>query len=542
MTFSTSLWRGRAATLVAAVALIGAVAFGLVQRWQFVGSLYDLGHQGLTATTAIGVDNWERDGFWNDSGSLVEIPASIEFEGIQDRSLYVSYPPGAQIEIFLLRKSFPGVDTTTLAQLFGLANQIAIALLSYLIVMALPFVGPRRLFATISASLYLLHPIPYYWHATVFFADQAVILPFAVAIYLEARIRTQPAKWHLWAQAVILGMMAYIDWLIIPFAITLFAFRLISPIEGGFAGRTKQAIAIFLLPAVAIATHLAVVLYLHRTFALLERFVFRTGVSNSGAAYVKNFFQQFFVEYLGLATTVLIVMTAVFFGARLVFNRRDQVAAIALVGIGSCVLQVFLLRNHSVNHSFAALKFIFPLCYATFGLMPLSILDLLRRRAGASVRGSRAGPGKSSATLGLAGGLMGLFALGYLMAERTGWQDLFPPRVLTNGEIARWLGAHAGYDDVFVSNEVDIQKYPPQVMVISRKYVWKFETAPDLTRFVNGLPAGAVVHLIQRVGKLGCPENAIGDTIAVVGDYSVIRVAAPLATVAQCVYPDAGSG
>ena len=135
---------------------------------------------------------------------------------------------------------------------------------------------------------------------------------------------------------------------------------------------------------------------------------------------------------------------------------------------------------------------------------------------------------------------MGVFAAGYLLVERNGWQELFPPQVLTNGGIARWLGANAHYNDVFVSAEVDIQKYPPQVMAISRKFVWKFDSEAALKSFVDALPAGAVLHLIRSGGAPGCAESVLGEKIGMVEEYAVVRVRAPLTDLAGCMFPERG--
>ncbi len=223
------------AALLSLLMFVFVAGFSLYQRSEFFGKLGLEHHQWLTGSTLKFVDNWKHDGLWNDRALMLEYPRSIERPTLTSRGIYPSYLSGAALEIFTVSQIVPFASTLQVIHAFNLANQIAVAALIVFIVLRLsqdPDGIYRYMFATIASFIYLMHPTPYYHHFLVFFADQAVMLPFAGVLALEAAIRSRvaPATRLRAVQALLLGSAAFIDWLAFSLAAMLFLFRVIRPL------------------------------------------------------------------------------------------------------------------------------------------------------------------------------------------------------------------------------------------------------------------------------------------------------------------------
>ena len=104
------------------------------ERGPFLGKLSDGRHQWVTAHSTIIVDNWIEDGIISDKALALNMPRSIEANSIFERGTYISYPTGAQIQIFVLKSLFPNINTIKLIQGFGLLNQFLISLIIFFLV------------------------------------------------------------------------------------------------------------------------------------------------------------------------------------------------------------------------------------------------------------------------------------------------------------------------------------------------------------------------------------------------------------------------
>jgi hypothetical protein len=132
--------------------------------------------------------------------------------------------------------------------------------------------------------------------------------------------------------------------------------------------------------------------------------------------------------------------------------------------------------------------------------------------------------------------LIGLSIAGYFLTQRAAWRTWFPPKGLFYGDIAQWLRTNARFNDVFVSSDIEIQTYPPQALAVARKVVWKFDTAAQLRSFLGRLPPQAVVHLIRDTTRGACDESKIGERIATVGKYSIVRSQPSMQALRGCMY------
>ena len=219
--------------------------FTCLIRGQYIGELSNRQHVWLTASTVKFTDIWIDEGAIRSNFLLIEEPASINKPAIRDRKIYSSQPSGSIVPIYILKKIFPKVATILVIHLYSLASHFLIALSTYWIVVLLLYERTKNklshIFGLLAGSSYLLIPATLYWHSIVYFTDISVILPFALVILLEAKIRLSQSvdgtKFFLLLQSAALFIMATIEYLAIPTAISLLFFRTIhSPKMMGAKG------------------------------------------------------------------------------------------------------------------------------------------------------------------------------------------------------------------------------------------------------------------------------------------------------------------
>ena len=225
---------------------------------------------------------------WKDRVLTLESPHSIETQTLGSRGAYVSYPPGGTLQIYALHRLMPGWPLPTVIWVYGLALQALIALICGLLTFRMiepPNRGGLALFFPIAASVtYLFQPVPYYFHPMVQLGYQAVLLPFAIAVYLEFVIRTAPRPGLLWLQAAVIGWMAALDWLFVPFGLALMLFRFISPLPswrptGAFRTLVGTSLQIWLLPTLICVAFVANVYVNGLMGELVSRALIRTAIA-----------------------------------------------------------------------------------------------------------------------------------------------------------------------------------------------------------------------------------------------------------------------
>ncbi len=480
---------GSRARALVSLLLLAAAAFSVYERSQYFGRLGLDNQQWLTGSTLKFVDNWKRDGLWSDRALMLEYPRSIENQTLESRGMYPSYLPGAPLEIYVLSQVLAFVPPLVVIHLFDLANHFAIVALVAWIVYRLSHgidAFCRHTFAATAACVYLFQPTPYYFHAAVFFADQAIMLPFAGIVALEAAIRSRKdsAQGLRIVQLLALTAAAFIDWLAVSLAVMLFTFRVIRPPVGQRRERLVAVAAreslLFLGPLIAVAALLFQAWHGGQLDLLRDKFLIRTALSTDGSLVVESVWRQFFLSNLGRVQTLLLLLSSAFALVLLTRERTAQAATVSMIGFGACVLHTFLLRNHSIQHDFASLKFYLPLAYATFGLLPLAVLSEIAWPS-ATIRRS-----VCMVLCGLAACYLGVERNGHVLLslnDQYDWRGRFPEMRLPNQELVAWIGEHARFEDVFVAKNFNIDAQPPQALSISRKRVYQFRRPEELDQF-----------------------------------------------------------
>jgi hypothetical protein len=474
------------------------------ERGPFLGKLSDGRHQWVTAHSTIIVDNWIEDGIISDKALALNMPRSIEANSISERGTYISYPTGAQIQIFVLKSLFPNINTIKLIQGFGLLNQFLISLIIFFLVQACTssYKGfSSFLFSTLASASYILMPKPMYWHAMVYFADQAIIIYFVLVLYLEARLIQKPSTLFYWAQSIVIAWAMAIDYLIIPLVLVLMLFRTITPYidEKAQNKRTLFNSVQLFVPILLVGLIYLYQLYISADLAVLySKFILRSGFGNEGAVFITSFYQQFFEKILGVDS--LLVAISIIFAAFFYYKKKLLACRMILTGFLACFLQIFILKSHSVIHEFSALKLYVPVAYGFFGLFPLMLYEGLSQKGSfLNLFRERLLRVSSKIKFALLGLIFFIFA-GILIYLHGEWKQEFPEPYFDNYQEALYIKNNFQYDDILSGFDgFEINTFPPFKMAVSRKKVYAINIAEDFKVLSKKIPANARLNFILKI-------------------------------------------
>jgi len=191
------------------------------------------GENNGTAAALKFAGNWHAEGAFRLRFAMIEKPSSVEFGSLSEREPYDSYPPGAIVPLHLLGL-VAGEPTADMVMGYNLANHFLVTLfVSLTVLLLLTQSGPAPphslVLAAGSSAVLLTLPGPLYWHQHDWFADTAVMLPFARVLFLEVlrdeSLRTRTLRIANVLQAVFLAAALLTDWLAVFVMLTLYAIR-----------------------------------------------------------------------------------------------------------------------------------------------------------------------------------------------------------------------------------------------------------------------------------------------------------------------------
>lgn len=138
-------------------------------------------------------------------------------------------------------------------------------------------------FSIIPIVLELLLPAPLYWHQNVYFADQAVLIPFILFVLLEIVRDGIESRKTLTVigvcQAALLFYGTLTDWLFIFIALTVYIKRVMTR-ENAFPFKTfcKKSVGLWLPSILALSLFIVQLYSLKVLPRIVDRFLLRIGV------------------------------------------------------------------------------------------------------------------------------------------------------------------------------------------------------------------------------------------------------------------------
>jgi hypothetical protein len=487
------------------------------------------GHQWLTGDTILFSKIWYRDGPQNLGFAMVDSPASIEFTNLSSRGPYLSYLPGSVVPIYFLSELTSTEPNPAMVMSYNLFNHFFIALLLSLLV----FVFLRQLkvdylnsflFAIIPIIMELLLPGPLYWHQNVYFADQAVILPFVLYVFLEIILdghNGKYAKYLCILQNLVLFWGIFTDWLFVFVAFTVYVKRI-------FEGKVKfsrdvglflkESFKFWLAPILAVIFYISQIFYFNHIELIIRTFFFRSGISPEGSQFLLNglgnfkghiflgygeigFFALCFSLIIFLVVLWLILFEKTF--KKEVDPNIKRIFTLMGMLLVPCILQVLVFRNHSVIHNFSILKFSLPLVTIPFVLAPILLYLFLKSGVNLPNINLRLFK-KFKIDFGLFIIFLVMFSVAsfYVADEHPHYKELFPGNGYNFAVLGDSIAKNTVYSDIVFSPNFEIKSVPPQQLSYSMKKVYKINSTEDIGNFTKGLSGYHVVILF-----VGPPEE-----------------------------------
>jgi hypothetical protein len=498
-------------------------------RSPWFGVLAESHHQYMSAHTMKDAKSWYREGPWTLYFGSFDNPRSIEFPILSSRGVYATYPPGYIWPIYLLGVVGRHEPTVAMLMNYNLANHFLIALFLSLTV----FLFLRQLELSFSVSLVfslipmlleLLLPGPIYWHQATFFADQAILLPFVLFLFLEV-LRYQATGWSQktllnLSQSAILLYGFLTDWLFVFVAAVVFCKRVL---EGELGSSVRSfitgSLAYWSAPAVALSLY-GVQLYLLNGFSQLKaKFFWRSSFLKSQVPLdldpAKSFsfadvFWGHHVPYsFGKAAVpllwyvlVLVLVAAAILGCRALLTGRGvsvpvrRTLWLTAMFLLPCFLQVYVLKQHSLIHLFSALKFSLPLAVVPLVLAPVLILLILEDLAPAILPNAASHRDWMRRTgLPATAGLCLFLTVAYVYGEHSRFSDLFPRPNLAFEVVGGFIDRNTGWRDVIFSPHAEVPERPPEWLSYTMKRIYRIRSVDDLYRRIRPIKGDYVVNI-----------------------------------------------
>lgn len=492
------------------------------------------GHCSNVASTTVYARNWFRDGPASLKFGLFEDPNSIEFRSWRDRHFYSSYPPGTIIPIHLIAKATGSEPSVNFIKHYNQWSQFVIGLilgLTAFFTLASLKLPPWTscIYSILATALYFLSPGMVFWHQQVYWSDQAVLVYLALFFLFEFLIDAYDSKLAKKLQPVVVFFGLFTDWVFLTL-IALVLFKRITQSKKPLHLKSlaRELAPIYVPAMIAIVLFILQITALERWGALTERFLFRTGTSETGAFYNKMFYDVFFRSYLSLAFGFktaamvwisLISLSVMWIG--LVFSKKlapikKQLLPIVALGwliISTCVAHTYLLRNHSTIHDFTAQKFGIALSITIFTALPVSLLFLM---------GFLFPKFNKKTLIYLLPVLVGCFLL---FRTHPTYKNLYHPIVPEYHEMEELL-KNAKFDEVYFSPQIEVLYVGPFKMSYAMKRVYLVQSPAEIDGFMNERPwltANVVLAFKEKI-----PENYIslvqGHEKETILNYILVRI------------------
>ena len=469
-------------------------------RSEWFGNISVENHQWLTASTINFTRNWLEENPFKIYFLQLKNPPSVEFSTLADRAAYQSYPVGSLLPVYLLGLLNAGTISAKVVMVVNLATQYLISLiLTCTLFCVLTQAGIHNNYACLSALFsgitYIFLPGNLYWHQNVYYADQAVMLPFVLYICLEiilkyTDINPSTAKALKALQFITAFYGASCDYLFYCVGIVILFKRLIFK---EFGTKRKDFLKNFL--------HFALPFFLALAFfafqiiisdgweSLYAKFTYRTGLSQSGEKAIGNFLNAFWFghmkkfygpasTYIIFASIALLVITALIAAFKKKTDKQTSRKVNMLFEFTSlillpCLLQITLLKNHSAVHSFSTLKLSLTLATIPFLLLPCLFCV---------IAGNGKAKFKSTSLVITLALILNTF---YITSVYPIHENLFSESDDYSAEL--FLKHHTSFEDIVFSSNYQIAIEPPHQLAYSEKRVYQVDSIEQVAEKVKDI-------------------------------------------------------
>jgi hypothetical protein len=456
--------------------------------------------------------NWYFESPFKIKFAMLESPNSIEFQNLKEREIYVSYPVGTLIPIYLICKIFNKAPSPSIVMRYNLLNHFLIAfILSVTIfVFQLMLKIDQKIALIISfipASLMILLPGPLYFFQNVYFSDMAVILPLVIFLALEVSLWL-PLKGN-WEKKIrltqrVVGFFGvFTDWLFLFFLVVVYVKRIFLKeisfvnFKSFFVGTVRFWLPTFL----AVALFLIQIVSLDQIQPMVEKAIMRAGIEHeqtlkcdpSQNKYDNGYINQYLVQHYGdfapdvawgalelfLVLLVLIPVVNLFVKMKITREIKQTMAFIAMILL-TCFVQYYGLVCHSNAHHFSVLKFSMIYAAVGFVLIPLLVILLLSQYLKKPIH----------TYIGIY--LFVALACGgfFLGSNHKKMGDIFPAANPNLKKLGEFINHNTKYEDVVISPDLNLYSNPPQIISYTMKRVYQYSNLHDMKPWLSHMPPG----------------------------------------------------
>ena len=514
------------------VLVVGLAFLGLFKlSWQ--SNIDNMGgvHSWLSGSTIKFVNNWLDDGAINSNLTNYESPASIEFETMDDREPYLSYPSGQTFFVYMAAR-LTGKQQISISFLHKF--QIVMFGIEALLLATFVYYFSRRtlrqkselesvLIASLTAVLWMILPICSYYLPNIYYADQCVILWVMGLILVEYLFRTSSRKngWLKLIRALTIYTGMLIDYFFWFLAFMFFVSEILEIWIENKKGKRKKAflntICWFGIPALlAVATYyIQLSLTSNWFYIMIDRFNVRVvGEEMSMASMLKSIFGHFSQAFTldgGLVFGLILMILVTAIGGvvyllvkkkmrRLILNPGVSIVVFTTLAI---ISQIYFFKQHSAIHEFSILKVswliaLLPLlmaavCFWAFGVKNSQVLKIRKIKISGFF------------VIFLVCYLLMFIVTGVPMSTNKYSQERL---VKVDYSFETMIRDKTNWDDVVFSYTEEIPTLPPQSLAISKKRIYKIDDINSIDEKISNIKGQPkTVLLINKNIKLSGAQN-----------------------------------
>ncbi len=503
------------ALAIVSVLVLLAFSVSVIQRAPWFGELPSSEWRGLeigrhSAALCTAVNNWLDEGAMAHTFAVRIYPASVENSDYATRGLYVSYPPGHLVPLFLLAKALACHVDAPLLMSYSFGFQFLTAY--FLCLTALFFVRkssaslvPACLLSSTPAVIYLLMPGPMWYYMDLYGPEMSVLLPFILVVYIELRRDSTPKDTHLhaglgWIQSVVIAWGVLTEWLFIFVVVTLCLKRLTSAQAGRrILARTADCMPLIIPMILGLGLYFVQLVSLGGISLLLMsgnrwagpgalyfpflRCIKEVGwdnlIQNGGYLAPPLLWITAIVALIGAAaggclalpssaiTVTAALMGVVLYKTRHTRGRRDeirQLTTIILLLLVPCLFRTAVLLEHERQHGFDGLKYLQVISLSAPVLVPLLLLHVFHDK---------------QVTVRLRKNINTLFVVIFLATvlyvfSFQGWLDALPPRNPDERVVAKFIKENTSFSDIVFSTDV-VTPSPADGLCWPHPEVWRLK-------------------------------------------------------------------
>lgn len=470
-------------------------------------------HMWLSGSSVKFVNMWLQEGALTHRFNVYESFDTIEYNTLAERSLYVSYPNGSTLFLYLAAKlcGRSHIDLSFLKHfdvvLFGI-EALLMTVFVYVWILDTGYKDEKaKIFMSVVTSIsWVLLPNSIYYLSNVYFADQGVILWVTLFLLVEFLCNRDLQKHYILngirCLIIYTGMLVdYYFWIMVFVAFVMQIIKNICNKKN--AREIINHSLVYIIPVLlALLTFYWQLSYTDGWMGmLLEKFLLRTGaeekitfrqlLDNFADAFTSGDVQRMY-PLIGLEALIIILGCVALIKTKqtknIVVNNN---VSIMVVGMLSPLLHLLLLKNHFVAHGFGPVKFgwvyVMSIICMTYILMILFYKHINNKIA------------KFSAVLliyvlciAIWDGVSGnIFTLRTYVEDRT---------VDATNEFADVIYKIADDNDVFFSFTKSIEPNPPESLAISEKEVHQITDLSDINMlFPNLSPKADILVAIDKL-------------------------------------------